>query len=143
MGLFGRIFGHKATKPAQAPKPAQTKEPLEVPHGRSSVKVYTYDGGPLDKMQDGAKVRLTLIEGTHSMVSVYTGTDMDGDVALAYDGKLIGFLGSGKNASLLRTARDRLGPLSLSATIVEWTRDGWPRIVVHFDRKWVENSLEK
>lgn len=142
MGLFGKLLGGKKDH-AKTTKPTQAKEPLEVPHGRSSVRVYTYDGGPLGKMRDGAEVRLVLVDGRHRMVSVYTGTEMCEDGALAYDGRLVGFLGSGKNAALLCAACDRLGPLSLSATVVEWTRGGWPEIVVHFDRKWVEDSCEE
>ena len=128
MGLLGKVMGIMAPKP------------VEVPDGDATVKVYTYDGGPLAKVREGTTIRLTLVDGQHHMASVYTGTEMDGDSALAYKGKLVGFLGSGQEARTLKALRDRLGPLSVPATLTRWTRDGWPKVIVHFDGEWDENS---
>ena len=116
-------------------------ETVEVPNGRSAMKVYTYDGRPLKRIKPKDELTLTLVEGRHAMVSIYTGTDMEGNSALAYKGRLIGYLATGKNADLLKVARDRLGPLSLHATLSGWTRDGWPELTIHFDRKWVTDAI--
>ncbi len=110
---------------------------VEAPDGMSKVNVYTYDGRPLKKVRVGEKFRVTLMVGEHKMKSVYTGTTANGNVAISYNGKPIGFLSTSKNANLLVSVRDRVGPLSLVAERTGTGKGGWPEIVVTFDRKWM------
>lgn len=107
-----------------------------VPDGMSEIRVYTYDGRPLMGVHVGDTFLLTLMDGERKMTSVYTGTQAKGNTALSYSGKPIGFLTTSKNASLLLQVRDKLGPLLLHATIEGIADEGWPMVVVRFDRKW-------
>ena len=91
---------------------------VEVPDGMSEIRVYTYNGKALKRLREGEEFKITLLNGEHKMKSVYTGSEARGNVAVAYNDKPIGFLATSKNAILLVSVRDRIGPLSLSATIV-------------------------
>lgn len=136
MGLFGKLFGRKR----QAEEEPEGVVAVAVPDGDASVKVYTYDGRPLGKVRAGTEVMLALYGGEeYRMESVYTGTVMDDDAILAYEGKPIGFLASGADARVLRAALRRYGTLLLHATVMGWTSGGWPEIVIHFDREWLKN----
>jgi hypothetical protein len=139
MGLFKNLFGGKKQPPTEK-KTAAQETALAVPDGSARVKVFTYDGRPLGKMSAGTQTELALYGGkTYRMASVYTSMATDDNAVLAYKGKLVGFLGSGADARALRAALRRHGTLLLHATVTGWASGGWPEIVVHFDREWLEN----
>ena len=140
MGLFGKLFSRKG----QAEEEPDGVVAVAVPDGDASVKVYTYDGRPLGKVRAGAEVMLALYGGkTYRMASAYTGTVMDDDAILAYEGKPIGFLASGADARVLRAALRRYGTFLLHATVMGRAGGGWPEIAIHFDREWLKNYSEK
>jgi hypothetical protein len=136
MGLFGMLTDGKRKKPA-------SRKALAVPDGDSTVKVFTYDGRPLGKIRAGKKFKLTLHNAECCLESIYTGTLMDGQFVLTYEGKPIGFLGSGRDVGALMNATERHDALLLHATVTGWASGGWPEIAVHFDREWLKNSSEK
>lgn len=116
---------------------------VEVPEGLSTSTVYTYDGRPLKGVPKGSTIWLTLVEGHHKMESIYTGTVADGNVAVAYKGKLIGFISDNRNSDLLVSVRDNLGPLSIMATVDRRRGVRWPEITLHYNRKWLLDYAKK
>ena len=121
----------------------QAKKAVEVPEGLSTSTVYTYDGRPLKGIRNGSTIRLTLIKGTHKMESIYTGTVAEGNTALAYKGKLIGFVATNRNSDLMASVRDNLGPLSIQATVDRRSEFGWPEITLHYNRQWLLDHAKK
>lgn len=140
MGLFGKLFGRKSQEVVET----QEVVALAVPDGKASVKVFTYDGGPLGKVDAGAEVMLTLYGGkTYRMASAYTGTVMNDDAILAYEGKPVGFLATGQNTRIMKAALKKHEALLLHATVTGWAGGGWPEITVHFNRKWLKDYSEQ
>lgn len=113
------------------------KKPVEVPLGGHMLGIYTFDGRPVARIPDYEDFLVTLIKGEHTMKSIYTGSTGTGNTALAYKGKLVGFLRNGEIANELVAARDVVGPLSLHALIGGRSEYGWPEIVVKVNREWL------
>lgn len=92
MGL-GTDLLVKALRAAKKQMPH--KEHIHIEGDRRTAQVYVYDGKPLKGVKKGDLIRLTAVKGNITMESTLTGTvwssKESGDVALAYNGKLIGF----------------------------------------------------
>lgn len=139
MGFMSRFM--EAAK-EQAVK-EQAVKAVEVPEGLSTSTVYIYDGRPLKGVRVGSIIRLTFVEGTYKMESIYTGTVAEGNVALAYKGQLVGFISANGNSDLMASVRDNLGPLSIQATVDGRSDGGWPEITLHYNRKWLLDHAKK
>ncbi len=146
MGFMDR-FMEAAKEQAEKEKKKAVKRAadnaVEVPEGLSTSTVYTYDGRPLKGVRVGSTIRLVFVEGTHKMESIYTGTVAEGNVAVAYKGRLVGFISANRNSDLMASVRDNLGPLSIQAIVDGRSDGGWPEITLHYNRKWLLDHAKK
>ena len=92
MGL-GTNMLVKALRTAKKQMPH--KEHIHIEGDYRTAQVYVYDGAPLKSVKKGEQIRLSAVKGNITMESTLTGTVWsskdDGDIPLAYKGKLIGF----------------------------------------------------
>lgn len=103
-----------------------------VPVGSHTIKVYTYDGRPLDGIPLNTLFELEVVPGICNMHSIYTGTNWTGTGGLKYQGKLIGFMtDAGPRNELLTNLARRHGSVFVHANIRGYDRQGgWPLISI-------------
>ena len=103
-----------------------------VPQGSHTIKVYTYDGRPLEGVPLNTPFELEVIPGISNMQSVYTHMNWTGIGGLRYQGKQIGFMtDAGTRSKILSQLAERHGSVFVHANIRGYDREGgWPLISV-------------
>ena len=100
---------------------------FEIPRGEYGANVYIYDGTPLQRGLHRSRVMLDVLPGVTGMRSIYTNTDWQGECALAYNHRPIGFV-STENAyfDILALMAEKHSGVRVHAVIVGDNPGGWP-----------------
>jgi hypothetical protein len=99
-------------------------ESFEIPSGERSITVYVYDGRPL--INTGDSYTLTSQPRVRKMVSQYTGTEWTDDCPLACRGVLVGFMGDGVYADLVKDVVRKYKYVTVHANTFGNSKEGWP-----------------
>ena len=103
-----------------------------VPSGTHTIRVYTYDGRPLENVPPNTPFELEVAPGICNMQSIYTGKSWTGIGGVKYKGKLVGFMtDAGPRGEILTNLARRHGSVFVSANIRGRDRaGGWPLISI-------------
>lgn len=107
----------------------------EIPYGDHMVDVYTYYGSPLDGVRRGSKIVLDVLPGEWQMKSEYTGKKSARAGAVAYKGRPIGFVRSGRVSKYLTILADDYAHVTVHARYVSTDPRGWPVVVLMVPNK--------
>lgn len=103
-----------------------------VPYGSHTIRVYTYDGRPLEDIPLNTPFELEVMPDECTMESVYTPTVWTGIGALKYQGELIGFMtDAGPRGDILTDLAKRHWHVFVHGNIRgRDSHGGWPLVSV-------------
>lgn len=107
-----------------------------VPGGTYRQSTYVYYGSPIADIPLGRNFTVEVLPGVWQMRSEYTGGRWEGEGAIAYNGRPIGFVGEGVRSRTLMRLLKTYGRVSVQARKTGISGDGWPVVVLMMPKRW-------
>ena len=120
------------------------KTPLYIPVGPRKIKVYIYNGLPIQRYACGDTFPVELIYTSTRMKSVYTGTEWEGKFGVKIGNLQFGFAeDSSVSLNYVEALSHYHKPVYVHARIVD-TSHKWPVVELRIpDQSWFKRELEE